>query len=150
MYCYNCGKEIHNDTVICPNCGARQPGPGYSGSNYSSNGSSGYSYNQNYSSYNNTVHTVHYNTCCIVGFIVSIVSIFVRLHGLVPAAGILVSVMGLLEYKKRGEKGKGLAVAGIVISVLSLIISLLIIFSVFSFFKGAVNITGPGSNGLFA
>ena len=147
MYCYNCGKEIHNDTVICPNCGARQPGPGYSGNNYSSNGSSGYSYNRNYSSYNNTVH---YNTCCDVGFIVSIVSVFVRLHGLVPAAGILVSVMGLLDYKKRGEKGKGLAAAGIVISVLSLIISLLIIFSVFSFFKGAVNITGPGSSGLFA
>ena len=52
------------------------------------------------------------NTCAIVGFILSF---FVGL------AGLIVSIVALNQIKKRNEKGKGLAIAGVVFSILGII-----------------------------
>lgn len=54
-----------------------------------------------------------WNACAIVGFIFSF---FIALVGLI------VSIVGLSQIKKRGGKGKGLAIAGIVISIINMLL----------------------------
>ena len=58
------------------------------------------------------------NTCAIVGFILSFFC------GL---AGLIVSIVALSQIKKTGEKGKGLAIAGIVITCVTIILPVLYI-----------------------
>ena len=56
------------------------------------------------------------NVLCIIGFIISMVSIFCC--GMTAVAGLALSIIGLILASKHGEKGKGLAIAGIVVSAL--------------------------------
>lgn len=57
------------------------------------------------------------NTCAVVGFILSFFC------GL---AGLIVSIIALSQIKKTGEKGKGLAIAGIILTCFSIIVPILI------------------------
>ena len=57
------------------------------------------------------------NTCAIVGFILSFFCGFI---------GLIVSIIALAQIKKTGEKGKGFAIAGIVLPLASLVITVLI------------------------
>ncbi|RSX50985.1 hypothetical protein D2E25_1921 [Bifidobacterium goeldii] len=63
-------------------------------------------------------HNDSWNVCAIVGFVFSF---------LIALVGLIVSIVGLNQIKKRGGKGKGLAIAGIVISTLSLLLSLALV-----------------------
>ncbi len=91
MFCYNCGKEIGEHTIICNNCGAKIK--------------------------------KSYNLLSLVGFICSFILV-------IP--GLVCSIIGFLEIQKTNEKGKGLALAGIIISsfLISVLIVLLIIYLV--------------------
>lgn len=57
------------------------------------------------------------NTCAVVGFILSFFC---------GIAGLIVSIVALKQIKKTGEKGKGLAIAGIIIPCVSIVIAILI------------------------
>lgn len=73
-----------------------------------------------------------YNICAIIGFIAGIISIFFSLYGLINIGAIVLSAVALDQIKKTGEKGKGLAIAGIATSIASIvlfIVALIIIFS---------------------
>ena len=66
-----------------------------------------------------------YNRCCLVGFILSIAGW--GCLGLTSPFGLILSIIGLFTYgKKRVERGKGIAIAGI---ILSSIVILAIVFS---------------------
>lgn len=54
------------------------------------------------------------NTCAVVGFIFSF---------LMWIVGLIVSIIALVQINKRHERGKGLAIAGIVISVIMAVVS---------------------------
>lgn len=56
-----------------------------------------------------------YNVLSIVGFILAFV---------ISIAGLVVSIIALSQIKKTGEKGRGLALAGIIISVLAIILTI--------------------------
>ena len=58
------------------------------------------------------------NICALLGFIFSLVCC-----GGIP--GLVLSIIGLVQIKKSGEKGKGLAIAGIVICGIGIVISIL-------------------------
>lgn len=63
------------------------------------------------------------NGWCIVGFICAF---------LIPLLGLIFSIIGLTQIRKSGEKGKGLAIAGIIVSCLIVVMGFVIINSMMS------------------
>ena len=59
-----------------------------------------------------------FNTLAIVGFVLAFV---------VNIAGVVVSFIALSQIKKTGERGRGLAIAGIIIGLLSIVFGILYI-----------------------
>ena len=97
-YCSKCGKEVNEDAVVCVNCGCALNGAQKSNAQKKLNAMS------------------------LVGFIVSLASIFITLVGIVPIAGIVFSSIGLKQLKaNEDQKGKGFAVTGLVVGICSLI-----------------------------
>jgi len=70
--------------------------------------------------YNNTpgtpVASDRYNVLAIVGFILAF---------LINIVGLILSIIALNQIKRTGERGHGLALAGVIISALSIIISII-------------------------
>ncbi|MDM7888794.1 DUF4190 domain-containing protein [Curtobacterium sp. RHCJP20] len=60
--------------------------------------------------------TERYNVLAIVGFILAFV---------VNIAGLVVSIIALSQVKRTGERGRGLALAGVIISAISLLFSII-------------------------
>lgn len=139
MYCPHCNKEVNAPNGICPECGtqigttwqkpidsdrpaqqAQQPqqpqqqygqqqyGQQYGQQQYGQSYGQPY-YGQQYSSY--YAYQEQSNGLAVGGFICSF---FFALIGLI------LSIMGLKKANQIGGKGKGLAIAGIVISVLGM------------------------------
>lgn len=109
MYCQKCGKEIPNDAAFCVECGA--PINQAEAMKYVQAGKTAQENNL-------IVKTVPYNEMCIIGLVVSVISLFVDFWGLVSTVGIVLSVVGLIQCKKKQENGKILAILGIVLGVL--------------------------------
>ena len=61
------------------------------------------------------------NKFAFIGFIVSLISLFLTLGGILPIAGIILSCLGRLEIVEKGGEGKGLATAGIIMGIISLL-----------------------------
>lgn len=88
MFCKNCGKEIDDNAVVCPNCGVAT---------------------ENLS--RNTAPVVpQRNSMAIAGFILSLLGSAI--------IGLILSIIGFNNSKKPeyAGDGRGLAIAGIVIS----------------------------------
>ena len=111
MFCANCGKEIQEGAVFCPECGAPQQGatPPVTNASGHSNPTS-----------QPVVQKVPYNTLCIIGLVISCISLLLNFWGLVGIAGTIVSVIGLSSCKQKNENGKALAIIGIIIGVYSI------------------------------
>ena len=124
MFCTNCGKEIPDDSAFCPECGSAQPGttpPPVSNAN-------GYVKPAGQP----VVQKAPYNTICIVGLVLSCISLVLNFWGIVGIAATVVSVIGLINCKQKNENGKGLAVIGIIIGSLSIIYGVFSLVSLFS------------------
>ncbi len=113
MYCRNCGVELKDGTAFCTNCGQKQD-----------------------ADINNVTDNKNgYNTMCVVGFVMSLISLLINFWGIVGIIGTVLSIVGLMNCKKKNEKGKGLAIAGIIIGVISIFYgfySILVLASIFS------------------
>lgn len=99
MYCSKCGKEILDEAVICPHCGCAVAS----------------------AEKKEVVEKQKSNVFCIIGFALSLVSLLIALYGAVAIAGMVLSIIGVVQANKRGEKLKGLGIAGIVVSAGSLV-----------------------------
>lgn len=111
MYCKNCGKELDENTNFCPNCGA----------------------SQNIDSQNtqeNDDSFKQYKTMSIIGFCLSCISIFTDLKGALATAGIILSVIGLINIKDLHCKEKFFALGGILIGAGSIIYTAYVIHSI--------------------
>ena len=88
MFCKNCGKEISDNAVVCPNCGVAT---------------------DNMEKTSAPVHAQD-NTMALVGFILSLLGFNV--------IALVLSIIGLQNSRKPeyAGNGKGFAIAGIVIS----------------------------------
>lgn len=84
--------------------------------------------------YQNTAPATKTNTCCVAGMIIGILSLIScgLFCGILPIAGIIVSIIGIKQADELGENGKGMGIAGLVTSIVALVgIVMILIFTVF-------------------
>ena len=105
-YCSKCGKEVNDDAVICVNCGCALNSSGKSLS-----------------------ADKKLNVCALVGFILSLASLFIALVGVTAITSIVFSGIGIKQINSSSnQKGKGFAIAGLVIGICSLIYTIIVVF----------------------
>ena len=92
-YCRTCGAELVDEAVVCPKCGV---------------------------AVGEIQEPQKKNSMAIAGFVLSLVALFINLYCIPAVAGLVLSIVGLIQISKGGYKNKNLAIAGIVISVIAL------------------------------
>lgn len=118
--CTNCGNQIADNAMNCPFCGApvakqpiQQP---YGQQPY------GQPMQQPYGMPMQQPYGMQKtNGAAVAGFVLSIVGLFLTLWGIIPIIGIVLSAIALKTIGQTGEKGKGLAIAGLVIGIIDLV-----------------------------
>ena len=93
MFCVKCGKQIADGSKFCPECGAVQPNDSAKNAVYSSNPN-------NSTNHYSTVRKAQYNIMCIVGLVVSCISLLLNFWGLVGIAGTIISVIGVIQQNR--------------------------------------------------
>ena len=126
-FCVHCGSNLEEGSNVCPNCGAKvedmkeevvetvvvnePPRQNYAGAQAAPKNPT--------------------NGLAISGFIISLVSMILCCGTLSPISLIL-SIIGVVDAGKKNGSGKGLAIAGIIISVIT-ILSAIIVWSLVGF-----------------
>ena len=103
MFCVHCGKEIPEGSTFCPECGKSQQ--------ESADTVEETRITQPAST---PLKKAKYNTLCIVGIVVGIISWFLNFWGITGIAAVVISVLGLANCKQKNENGRILAILGIV------------------------------------
>lgn len=78
------------------------------------------------------------NGLAIAGFVVSLVSLFINFAGIVGLVGTILSGVGLEKSKNLEGKGKGLAIAGLIIGIIG------VVYGIYSIFKAAAILSSIG------
>ena len=139
--CEECGAEISDKADFCPHCGYKRQAAQQNtqaqlvsltpNQPFSQNQAQGqyqppyYNpyYNPNYEHYTynrNRYIQGNANVFGIIGFILSLASLFLSLWGIIPITGLVFSIIGLIIGKQQFQK-TGLALSGIIISSISLL-----------------------------
>jgi predicted membrane protein len=63
------------------------------------------------------------NRVCSTAFWFGIVSIFLNFIGIIPLAGIIISIIGLVTFKKEKQKGKWQGVTGLILNSLFMVVN---------------------------
>ena len=126
IFCPECGKKQERDKIICPACGSLVPEESRfcqecGNPLKTENDFENYAYNQ-YTNYDQNAgmqdqrngDDESYSGMAIAGFVLSF---------LIPILGIIFSAIGLSQCSN-GRKGRGLAIAGLVISIMWMLFSL--------------------------
>lgn len=111
-FCISCGSELPENAVACPNCGAMQ------NANQAQPGTQQVVVN-------NAPAQNQSNGLAIAGFVVSLVSTLLCC-GSFNVVSLILSIIGAVKAKDYGGSGKGLAIAGIIISAIGLVILILL------------------------
>ena len=115
-YCTHCGAELMDEAVLCTKCGC-----------WVTPGSTSNSGEVTLPSANE--QNAKLNVCSLIGFILSMASIifFVNFMGLLALAGMIVSIVGLVQLaRNNNQKGKGFAVPGVVVGACMTMFGILI------------------------
>lgn len=115
MNCPVCQKQVSENLNFCPDCGAALSGTTPSETSV---------YIQQPSSNIQQTSVAPYNKLCIIGPSISAGSLLINFLGLVGLAGLILSIIGLVQVGKTNERGKGLAIAGIAVGAASLLFGL--------------------------
>ncbi len=109
MYCINCRKEIKDGSSFCSECGAAQS---------TVNPTETHPYKQQKRA------NVPYNTLCIIGIVLSAISLFWPLIGI---GGFILSRIGLKQVRESDERGRELAIAGMVVGAITFIYAIVVL-----------------------
>ena len=112
MYCTKCGNPVYPDDQFCPVCGNMIGQP----------------HNQYTKTYYTRMPRTKTNVLALTGFITACASLLINLWGLVGIAALVLSIIGFYQIGETNEKGKGFAVAGIIIGGFSILYGLAAIF----------------------
>ncbi len=126
-FCSECGKELEENSKVCKNCGKQ--------------------IEENINSVDKRAVTTtkSANGFAIAGFVLSLVSLLCC--GTTSLLGLIFSIIGLVNANKNQGEGKGLAIAGIIISAILLI--LLIVLYSFGIIASFTNGFNDGVNESF-
>lgn len=70
---------------------------------------------------NKTRSNQGFNILCVIGFAVVIISLYLRIGGIVSIVGIVTSGLGLYQTSKTNERGGMFAILGIVFGIILLL-----------------------------
>lgn len=109
MFCKNCGQQIADQAVFCVHCGA------------ATDAASALNVQQ-------AVPAKRTNGFAIAGFVLTLIGLFCGYYtyDIVPLLGLIFSIVGLVKSKEYGS-GRGLSIAGIVISLASIVLCIVLI-----------------------
>ncbi len=113
-FCTNCGKELAEGNTVCASCGAQVEGAVAAAQ-------------PTVVVNNNATQAKPTNGLAIAGFITSLVS-GILCCGSISVISLILSIVGAVKANELGGSGKGMAIAGIIISVIG-IIMLIALFS---------------------
>ncbi len=116
-FCQSCGSELIDGANACTNCGALVNSVPVNNVPVQNN-------------YQNTAPANQTNGLAIAGLIVSILCC-----GSLSLVSLILSILGLTSSKKMNGSGKGMAIAGIIISAIGMILSII---STILYFTGAL------------
>ena len=123
-FCVHCGSNLEEGSNVCPNCGAKVEETNEEVvETVVVNEPTNQGYTQQ--SYAQQAPKNPTNGLAIAGLIVSIVSMILCCGALSPISLIL-SIIGAVDAKKKNGSGKGMAIAGIIISAITIVVSLII------------------------
>lgn len=108
MNCKNCGQKLDEGALFCTKCGTK----------VEIQETKPVEDNQNV---NQNIEKHKTNGLAIAGFVISIVSP-ICCCGTLSVLSLIFSIIGLSQINKNDESGRGLAIAGIVISAISILI----------------------------
>lgn len=108
--CRECGKEFSELAKSCPECGCPLDNE------------------EKNTSINRT------NSFAVAGFAVAMISLFLNFWGLMGAIATALSSVALNQISKTNENGKGLAIAGLIIGIISVIYAIFVMFIISSLF----------------
>lgn len=123
MYCTNCGKECNQDEKFCTGCGTA-----LNVSLEQTTASISVAEPAPTAAATPTNEKKKFNVFAIVGFVISLVC-FLGGPGTIvlgPLAGLIFSIVALVQIKKNSQKGKGLAVAGVILGAISTVVTLVV------------------------
>ena len=109
--CNRCGAIYQDGAPYCPNCGAQEPI--YEQQAYQPPQQTGYSQPP---VYNPPPVQPPYNGMSIEGFVLSCVSMVLCCFPITAIIGLILSVVSLPQMTKTGDRGKGLAIAGLILN----------------------------------
>ena len=99
MFCPHCGFKNDGDATFCQSCGSKM------------NGKTTIIYPD---------YMAKYNPWAVAGFVLSLINIFLGSLFIPGVLGLIFSSMGYNQINELGGRGKGLAIAGIVVSIITL------------------------------
>ena len=109
--CPNCGKNIDNNANFCVNCGSKQTKEA--------------EIKEEKTTTVESKNTVPVNGLSITGFVLSMISLLCC--GLLSPLGLIFSIIGVAKTEKEDTTGKGLAIAGIIISSIMLLLFIIML-----------------------
>ena len=119
MYCPNCGEQIADNTAVCPSCGAAVNS--FRETQTSRIPDTQYIQPDPQLSYYGVPVPPPYSGLSIAGFVLSFFA---------PLIGLILSLVGLGDCSRTWKRGKGLAIAGTVISGMYMFFGIIYIFIV--------------------
>ena len=120
-FCVHCGSNLEEGSNVCPNCGAKvedmkeevvetvvvnePPRQNYAGAQQTQSKPT--------------------NGLAITGFIMSLVS-FIFCCGTLSPISLILSIIGAVDAGKKNGSGKGMAIAGIIISAVTVVFAIIV------------------------
>ena len=120
MFCRFCGHEVHPSYNVCPSCGHVLNDVNKMQDNKSSN----------FSKSNST--RVRSSRMAIAGFVLGLISYFT--YGFLGILGLIFSIIGMNQTKDGKYSKRGFAIAGVVLSSISLAFWIFIFYFIFFMF----------------
>ncbi len=68
-------------------------------------------------------HTKQKNKLCTIGFSFGIASIFLNFIGIIPLAGIVICIVGLIKFDKLKQKSLWMGIVGLILNILYLLVN---------------------------
>ena len=126
--CANCGYENDDSFKFCMNCGTPIPEVAPVVAPVIEQQPVGQPIQQPIQQYQEPVQQMTFdeqsgkkNGFCIAGFVLALLSFITA--GITSLFGLILSIVGLISASKKNQKGKGMAIAGIIISALFIIVA---------------------------